>query len=138
MTTELPASLTAKLPSGVTQVYGIMGWPVSESLSPTMQTTALSLLGIDAQYVAFPVRPGTVAQGMAGLFGAGVRGLNVTAPLKQEAAEACVRRSPSAERAASVNTLIRTDGGWEGDTTDGEGFVSWLTSIGLPPRGSTL
>jgi shikimate dehydrogenase len=136
MITDASDSLSARVPTGATQVYGIIGWPVLHSLSPAMQTTAFEMLGIDALYVAFPVRPGATADAMAGLFAAGVRGLNVTAPLKEEAAHHCTRCSAAAERAASVNTLVRTDSGWYGETTDGDGFVAWLESVRYAIRDS--
>src|SRR5262249_48243733 len=41
-----------------------------------------------------------------------------------------VRVSDRARRSRSVNTVGFAASGWWGDTTDGEGFVAWLATLG--------
>jgi shikimate dehydrogenase len=57
-------------------------------------------------------------------FGAGGRGLNVTVPFKEQAWALADERTPRAESAGAVNTLIALAGGrLRGDNTDGVGLV---------------
>jgi shikimate dehydrogenase len=67
----------------------------------------------------------------------GGKGLNITVPFKQEAWALADARSPRAERAGAVNTLvIRDDGSLYGDTTDGVGLLRDLTrNLGLTLTG---
>ena len=41
---------------GQTKIFGILGRPVAHSLSPAMHNAAFRHLGINAVYVAFPVK----------------------------------------------------------------------------------
>src|SRR5688572_3272478 len=75
---------------GDTRIVGLVGYPVSHSLSPFFQNYLLSRAGLNWRYVAFPVRPGAdVALALRGLSQAGVVGVNVTIPHKVAAAAAC-------------------------------------------------
>ena len=49
--------MSASMPSGAALVYGILGHPVTQSLSPAMHNAAFRALGLDAVYVPFPVAP---------------------------------------------------------------------------------
>jgi shikimate dehydrogenase len=40
----------------MTQVYGVIGWPVGHSLSPHIHNPALRLLGLNARYLPFAIR----------------------------------------------------------------------------------
>ncbi|MGB5733116.1 MAG: shikimate dehydrogenase, partial [Thiohalocapsa sp.] len=60
---------------------------------------------------------------------AGGRGLNVTVPFKRQAWDLLGDRSPRAEAAGAVNTIIVLDGGLlRGDNTDGVGLVRDLAN----------
>src|SRR5262249_59397777 len=60
-------------------------------------------------------------------FGAGGgRGANVTLPPKTSAAGLCAVLGAHARRSGAVNTLVRTEGGWRGENTDGLGLVADL------------
>lgn len=106
-----------------TRVYGVIGWPVGHSLSPRMQNAALRAAGLDAVYVAFPVAPGDLRRALEGLRAAGVAGVNLTVPHKEEAARIATSLTPEAKRAGAVNTIAFRDGGIEGHNTDGLGFL---------------
>lgn len=57
---------------GRTELYGIMGDPVSHSLSPAMHNGAFAHLGMNRVYVPFPVKD--VATALDGFRALGVRG----------------------------------------------------------------
>lgn len=113
--------------SGRTRVAGIIGWPVSHSLSPAMHNAAFGALGLDWRYVAFPVDPARVGDALRGLAAAGVAGLNVTIPHKRAVLDGCSAVSPAVEAIGAANTLVPDGaGGWTADNTDAPGFMRAL------------
>ena len=66
---------------GRTEIYGIMGNPVSHSMSPAMHNRAFSELGLNKVYVPFAVQD--VEKALAGFRALKVRGVSVTIPHKQ-------------------------------------------------------
>ena len=54
-------------------------------------------------------------------------GLNLTVPHKIAALSLVKSLSAEAQKAESVNTLVPTQDGWTGHTTDGQGFLEALT-----------
>ncbi len=102
--------------SGSTIVHGIMGSPVSHSLSPAMHNAAFAALGEDGVYVPFPVED--VAAAITGFKALGVRGVSVTIPHKQAVMEYLDEIDPVAEKIGAVNTLVLTDGEIKGYNTD--------------------
>lgn len=124
--------------SGSTRVYGILGDPVAHSLSPAMQNAAFAALGLDAVYVPFPVRAEGLAATIAGLHAAGVAGLNVTVPHKENAAVLATKLRRRARACSAANTLIRTASGFVGDNTDGAGLLAALAEQRFDPRGKNV
>lgn len=119
--------------SAKTQVVGLIGWPVAHSRSPLLHNFWLSRHGIDAVYVAFPVAPGSVGTAVAGLAAAGLIGLNVTIPHKEEVVTLCDEISDFARRVGAVNTLVFKHGRILGGNTDGAGFIADLRAHGIDP-----
>ena len=58
--------MTAMQPSsrihGGTRTVGIIGWPVSHSLSPAIHNAAFAALDLDWTYVPLPVAPGEAVE----------------------------------------------------------------------------
>ncbi len=126
------------LPSGHTEVFAIVGDPVAHSLSPALHSLAWARMGRDAVYVALPVTAEHLVRAVEGLHAAGVRGVNVTAPHKEDVQGACRELSEAAALAGSVNTLVRHADGWRGETTDGDGYVRWLEEIDVAVDGANV
>ena len=105
--------------------YAVIGHPVLHSLSPRIHAAFARDAGIDLDYRAIDAPDFDAA--LATFTAAGGDGANVTLPHTQRAALACAALSERAMRAGAVNTLIRRDGGWYGDNTDGAGLVRDLT-----------
>ena len=101
---------------GSTILHGIMGLPVSHSLSPAMHNAAFEALGLNCVYVPFAVED--VAQAMDGFRALKVRGVSVTIPHKQAVIPYLDRIDPVAERIGAVNTLVIDNGRIEGFNTD--------------------
>ncbi|MFN9620781.1 MAG: shikimate dehydrogenase [Synechococcaceae cyanobacterium] len=109
--------------SGRTALVGVLGDPVRHSLSPAMHNAALAELGLDWVYLALPVAAAELPGALRALAALDCRGLNVTIPHKQAAADLADTLCPLATRLGAVNTLVpRPEGGWWGTNTDVEGF----------------
>lgn len=121
--------------SGRTKMICLLGSPVAHSMSPAMHNEAFTELGLDYRYLAFDVKEGELAGVMDSFRKMGVRGFNLTMPLKTEAVALCDRLSPAAEISGSVNTVVlEADGTATGHTTDGIGFTESARQEGVDFR----
>ena len=103
---------------------GVMGWPVSHSLSPRLHGYWLAELGIDGTYEALPVDAENFATELKSLAEKGFRGVNVTVPHKEAALAAVDEADGQARRIGAVNTVVvEHDGILSGSNTDGFGFA---------------
>ncbi len=119
-----------------TRAFGLVGRPVSHSLSPAMHNAAFRALGMDAVYLAFDVAPGELGAALEGARALGFGGLNVTVPHKEQALALAARAATSARLTGAANTLVPAQAGWEAHNTDVEGFARALAEdLGLDPRG---
>jgi shikimate dehydrogenase len=110
--------------NGQTKIFGILGRPVTHSLSPVMHNAAFRHLGINAVYVAFPVTD--LAQAVAGLRGLAIGGVSVTIPFKEEIIPLLDELGPRSTRIGAVNTVVNRDGRLIGSNTDWRGAVTAL------------
>lgn len=116
--------------------YAVFGHPVSHSLSPRIHAEFARQVGVTMDYAAIDTTAENLPQALQAFADAGGKGGNVTLPLKQVAFALCGVNSPRAFRAGAVNTLVRNEGQWHGDNTDGVGLVRDLTERhGLDLRG---
>lgn len=122
-----------------TSIVGLIGWPVSHSVSPAMQNAAFAHRGLNWAYLPLPVdssRPDAVTQAVLGLRALGLRGANVTVPHKQAVMAALDRLTPAAQAIGAVNTIVvEPDGALLGDNTDAPGFIADLRDHGVDPAG---
>jgi len=109
---------------------GVVGSPIAHSLSPVMHRAAYAELGLEWTYDAIEVPAGALAQFVDGCDQTWV-GLSVTAPLKREAAEYAVTRSPVVESLGVANTLIGGPDGWHAVNSDVPGAVDALRERGI-------
>jgi shikimate dehydrogenase len=98
--------------SGETRLVGLLGDPVSRSLSPRMQNAAFAARGLDWAYVPLPVAAERLDDAVRGLVALGFAGANVTTPHKLAVARLVETDEPS------VNTLVVRDGRVLGYSTD--------------------
>ena len=115
--------------TGKTRLLGVIGHPIGHSLSPLMHNAALTELGENYVYVAFPIKPEDLATAIAGLASIGVVGFSVTIPHKQTIMPFLSQITPTAKLVGAVNTVWWTEQGWQGTNTDVEGFVAPLTVL---------
>lgn len=119
--------------TGSTLLTGIIGWPVTHSLSPAMHNAAFAALGLDMAYVPLPVAPQGVAPAVGGLRALGFRGANVTMPHKAAVLPLLDHVADDALRIAAVNTIVVDDDALRGYNTDVDGFVAALRDVVAEP-----
>lgn len=125
--------------SGHTRMICLLGSPVAHSLSPAMHNEGFKQLNLDYRYLAFDVKEGELKGVLDSFKKMGVRGFNLTMPLKTEAAQLCNRLSPAADIAGTVNTVvIEDDGTATGHTTDGIGFTESAREAGVDYIGKKV
>ena len=108
---------------------GVIGWPVSHSLSPRLHGFWLKELGIDGTYSALAVAPAGLENSLRSLPERGFAGVNLTLPHKETAATIVDTMDSVASRIGAVNTVVvGADGSLAGSNTDGYGFIENLKS----------
>jgi shikimate dehydrogenase len=116
--------------TGGTTLVGLLGDPVSHSLSPVMQNAAFAARGLDWAYVPLRVEQERLEAAVAGLVALAFAGANVTTPHKTAVLAFCDELEEGAERAGSVNTLVVRDARVHGSTTDGLAVVQQVDAKG--------
>jgi shikimate dehydrogenase len=106
--------------------YGLVGHPVEHSWSPFIHGMFAKATAQHLVYRLFNVTPENFRRDILTLFADGVRGLNVTLPHKQAAAQLVNELTPRAARAQAVNTIAFFERTILGDNTDGVGLTADL------------
>lgn len=116
--------------AGRTLLYGLIGDPVTHSLSPFIMNRAFGEIGLDAVYMAFGVRSALLETALNGLYAMGAAGVNVTFPFKEEVLYHLDVISSDADLAQAVNTIVFLDGEVHGFNTDAPGTTTALELFG--------
>jgi 3-dehydroquinate dehydratase/shikimate dehydrogenase len=113
-----------------TAIYGVVGKPVTHSVSPAMHNAAFRAANLDAVYL--PLAAADYDDFIAFAAALNLAGASVTAPFKVMAFEQADECDPVSRRIQSVNTLRRVGTKWLGCNTDVAGFLSPLDSATKP------
>lgn len=116
--------------TGTTILTGLLGSPVSHSISPQMHNEAFRLLGLDYAYLAFDIGEAQLKTAVEGLRALGVRGFNLTMPHKTAILPLVDELTPAANLSGACNTVINENGRLIGHTTDGVGFMRSVKAAG--------
>ena len=111
-------------------ITGLVGKPIGHSISKEMQNAAFRKAGIRGAYLPFETE-GRVDL-VALLKRPGLKGLNITMPLKEVAVRLLDRCDPEAKEVGAVNTVLFSRGESVGYNTDVYGFRRLLERT--PPR----
>jgi len=107
-----------------TALYGLVGLPVSHSVSPAMHNAAFAAAGLDGVYLPLPAIEADDFVAFAGALN--VKGASVTTPYKVAFFDRVERASEIATRVGAINTVRIDHGRWLGDNTDVGGFLEPL------------
>ena len=124
---------------GKTLVCGLIGNPVSHTLSPVIHNNLAEIAGIDLTYVPFPVAEGKLEDAVKGADALGILGCNVTVPYKSDVIKYLNSIDPLAAKIGAVNTLVRDkSGGFKGYNTDMLGLERALGMAGISFSGKDI
>ena len=119
-----------------TALYGVTGWPLSQSLSPLLHNTGFAALGINALYMKWEVPPQKLPAFVESVRLLNIRGCSVTIPHKVELLPLLDEVSPLAMRVGAANTIYWQGERLCGENTDVAGFMAPLA--GVPLAGADI
>lgn len=123
----------------MTKQLGVIGHPLSHTVSPAFQQAALDYHAIRATYSAWPTPPNRLADTVARLRGDQYAGFNVTIPHKERLIDLVDDCDAMAMNVGAVNTVVNKGGSLTGYNTDAYGFIESLREkANFEPRGKTV
>ncbi|SKA82912.1 shikimate dehydrogenase [Desulfobaculum bizertense] len=109
--------------------YGIIGWPLGHSLSPTLHNWALRQFDLPGEYTAYPLPPEDMDLFMAHMRETRMAGLSVTIPHKQTIKPFLNQFDDGALAVGAVNTVYWKKDQLIGENTDIFGFCAPLRKM---------
>ena len=118
--------------------YGIIGWPLGHTMSPTLHNWGFGQLGVDGVYEAYPLKPKDLAAFMEKIRNEPILGMSVTIPHKQTVMDHLDHITDRAKSVGAVNTLY-----WDGDKLCGEntdviGIIAPLKKLDTLPESAMI
>lgn len=109
--------------NGKTAIYGVIGNPISHTMSPYFQNIFFSSSGLNSIYIPLHIcDESKLETAIRGLAACGIKGLNVTIPYKEKVLTLMDSIDEAASVTGAVNTIIFDGGKLHGSNTDPEGF----------------
>ena len=126
--------------SSTTRLAGLIGHPITASLSVVMHNAAYEQMGLDWVYLPLEVSEADrVADVLAAMRALAFVGANVTMPYKRVVAELCDELAPAAAASGAVNTIVRDGDRLVGHNTDGAGLLEDLAcEADFDPSGARV
>lgn len=123
----------------MTKQLGVIGYPLSHTLSPVFQQAALDYHAIPVTYSAWPTPPESLPQTVERLRGEDYMGFNITIPHKEQLLDLVDDVNDMARNVGAVNTVVNRNGVLTGHNTDTYGFVRSLKEkANFDPRGKSV
>jgi len=122
------------------KVYGVLGYPVKHSFSPSMHNAALRALGIKATYKLFEIKPSELENFISGLKENNIWGFNVTIPYKEKILGYLNGRLAAAVKVIGAANTVKVGPGGKlsGLNTDFLGFSRHLAELKFKPHKVAL
>ena len=120
------------------KVFGIIGDPVSHSLSPAMHNAALRELGIKGVYGAFQVKRESLKEAIEGIRALNISGVSVTLPHKEAVIPFIDFVDEVAQKIGAVNTILNKEGRLLGYNTDWIGVLRSFEERGINVEGKRV
>ena len=109
-----------------TKIIGIIGHPIKHSYSPLMHNIAFELAKKNYIYLPFDVPANSLKDALKGMVALGIKGFNVTTPLKEKILPLLKDVTEEANIVGAVNTITNEDGILHGYNTDVLGVIESL------------
>ena len=114
------------------ELTAAFGQPISENPTQVMIEAAYKHHNLDWRYLTIEVGPNDLKAAVLGAKVMGFQGFNCTIPHKVNVIQYLDGLGESASLMGAVNCVVRRDGQWIGENTDGKGFLSSLNEITDP------
>ncbi len=119
------------------ELTAAFGQPISENPTQAMVEAAYRHHGLDWRYLTIEVAPDGLEDAVNGAKAMGFQGFNCTIPHKVKVIDYLDGLGESASLMGAVNCVVRRDGQWIGENTDGKGFVESLREL-TDPTGKNV
>jgi shikimate dehydrogenase len=119
------------------ELTAAFGQPISENPTQVMVEAAYRHHDLDWRYLTIEVAPDGLEEAVKGAKAMGFQGFNCTIPHKVKVIEYLDGLGESASLMGAVNCVVRKDGQWIGENTDGKGFVESLREL-TDPSGKNV
>ncbi len=123
--------------SFVSLLTGSFSTPAGDNPTVAMIEAAYRDLELDARYINCDVAPDALADAVRGARAMGWAGFNCSLPHKVAVIEQLDGLAASAGVIGAVNCVVRRDGAYVGENTDGQGFLRALRAV-VDPAGRAL
>ena len=117
-----------------TKLFGILGNPLSHSLSPALHKYLLNEISQEGRYHSFEIKKHQLADTINGIKADGFLGFNVTIPYKQTIIPHLSKMDEEAHFIGAVNTVHIQGNKLFGFNTDGQGFISAIKKRNVQPE----
>lgn len=114
------------------ELTAAFGQPISENPTQVMIEAAYRHHRLDWRYLTIEVGPNDLEAAVLGAKVMGFQGFNCTIPHKVNVIQYLDGLGESASLMGAVNCVVRREGQWIGENTDGKGFVSSLRELTDP------
>lgn len=118
--------------------FGLLGWPIAHSLSPSIHNRAFQKTGLDWIYELWPTKPEDLEQAIANFRTQHFSGANITVPYKETIIAYLDAMTPIAKKIGAVNTLYWDGDKLIGDNTDAPGFLEDLAEHHIVPAEKSV
>ena len=116
---------------------GSFSTPAAGNPTVVMVEAAYRHHGLDARYLNCEVEPEALGDAVRGARAMGWAGFNCSIPHKVSVIQHLDGLADSASVIGAVNCVVRRDGGYIGENTDGQGFLEALRTV-VDPAGKSL
>lgn len=124
--------------TATSDLYLLIGNPVSHSLSPIFQNAAFDYYKINGVYIAIKIEKNDFDTVINGLKRLDIKGINVTIPYKIDILKYLDEIDEEAKKINSVNTIEIKDKKWIGHNTDWYGVLKTLEINKIKKNSKTL
>jgi len=118
--------------NGHTTISGVVGWPLTYTMSPAIHNRQIEKFNINSCYLPFRIEPNQLKETFLGFRSIeNMLGLNITIPYKEKVISLIDELDEGAKIINSVNTVKFKDGQLKGYSTDGPGFLASLNDYNI-------